>query len=332
MRHFVLLPLLALAGALSALAGVDNGLLAMLPAGSKVVVGVDVTHARDSQFGQFMLTKIQADDPQLQQMIQETGFDPRRDLESILVGISGVGKAGAASSFVVLARGTFDIAHIREASMAKGATAQTYQGVELLVRSQDPKNQTGFAFPSAGTAVMGSLEIVKQVIARRGSPVSLDPQLKSQINGVGSANDVWYVSLVGGDVFADHAAKGPADGMHDGNGVQDMLAQGQVLQGIVQSSGGLKFGSMIEATLDAVTRSEKDAQSLTDVIRFFASMVQTQRQNDPRAKILADALDAMTLQNTGTAVHVAVSFPEETMQQLAEMGRSGHRPHQGGFR
>ena len=52
----------------------------------------------------------------------------------------------------------------------------------------------------------------------------------------------------------------------------------------------------------------------------MASMVQMQRQNDPGAAILANALDGMTLQNAGASVHFAVSMPEKSLEQLAEVG------------
>jgi hypothetical protein len=136
-------------------------------------------------------------------------------------------------------------------------------------------------------------------------PATINASLQSKIDSIASGNDAWYVSLVGGSILADHIGK-------------DGAPQAKALQGVVQSSGGVKLGSTIETTLDAVTRSAQDATSLSDVIRFMASMVQMQRQNDPRAGILATALDGMTLESTGAAVHFAVSIPEKSLEQLAE--------------
>src|SRR6202043_2116696 len=97
-------------------------------------------------------------------------------------------------------------------------------------------------------------------------------------------------------------------------------SQAKALQGVLQSSGGVKLGPTIETTFDAVTRSPQDASSLSDVIRFMASMVQMQRQNDPRANILASALDGMTLQNSGASVHLSISMPEKSLEELADAG------------
>jgi len=311
MRHFaVVASALLFAGAVSALASVDSGLLAMVPAGSKIIGGVDVTKSRNSEFGQYVLAKAQADDLHFQEMINETGFDPRRDLQSILFATSGPGHA----SFAILARGTFDQNRIKTLAATKGgASIVTYSGVDMLV---DKKNgaemQSAVGFLDTGVATIADLNTLKQMIDNRGVPTLLDADLKSKITSIGNANDVWFVSMVGGtDFLAEHWGTGDT--------------QAKALQGVTQSSVGVKLGSTIDTTIDAETRSAQDAQSLSDVIRFMASMVQMQRQNDPRAGVLANALDGMTLQNTGTSVHFAVSVPEKTLEQLAEVGGKGNR-------
>lgn len=305
MRHFIVFPILFVAGAFSALASVDSGLLSLVPAGAKIVGSVDVTKARNSDFGQYLLNKVQNEDTHFQQMIDQTGFDPRRDLQSILFVTGGPGTAGSPSSFAILARGNFDVDRITALATGKGATTQTYSGVTMIVHSAGKGQQTAVAFPEVGVAVMADVTSLKQVIDGLTTPTVLDAGLTSKINSIGSVNDAWFVSLVGGGFLADHA--GP-------NGAP----QAKALQGVVQSSGGVKLGATIDTTFDAVARSAQDATSLSDVIRFMASMVQMQRQNDPRAGIIASALDGMTLQSSGSNVHFAVSMPEKSLEQLAE--------------
>jgi hypothetical protein len=313
MRHFLFLSALFCAGAVSALASVDTGLLALVPPGAKIIGAVDITQARNSEFGQYLLMKAQTEDDHFQEMIDETGFDPRRDLQSVLFATSGPsGTAAQPSSFAILARGNFDQNRIKAAAMAKGGvTIVNYGGVDMIVHSKESGQQTAIGFLDVGVAVMADANTLKQMIDSRAAPTTLDSDLKSKINSVGGANDAWFVSLVsGGSFLADHA--GPQG-----------ASQAKALQGVLQSSGGVKLGSTVETTFDAVTRSPQDAQSLSDVIRFMASMVQMQRQKDPRAGILASSLDGMTLQNSGTSVHVALSMPEKTLEQLADAGPLG---------
>ena len=73
--------------------------------------------------------------------------------------------------------------------------------------------------------------------------------------------------------------------------------------------------------MDVISRSSKDAVSLADVIRMGASMIQTQRDaKDPRAGIVANALDTMTLTTTGSTTHVAISLPEKSLEKLMASG------------
>ena len=315
MRHFaVVASALLFTGAVSALASVDSGLLAMVPAGSRIVGGVDVTKSRNSEFGQYVLAKTQAEDAHFQEMITETGFDPRRDLQNILFATSGPSGKTGQHSFAILARGTFDQRRIKSLATTKGgATLVTYGGVDMLVdKKSGSELQSAVGFLDTGVAAMADLATLKQMIDNRGVPTLLDADLKSKITSIGNANDVWFVSMVGGaDFLAQHMGGG-------GEG-----AQAKTLQGVTQSSVGVRLGSTIDTTIDAETRSAQDAQSLSDVIRFMASMVQMQRQNDPRAGVLANALDGMTLQNTGTSVHFAGSVPEKTLEQLADSGGKG---------
>jgi hypothetical protein len=240
-------------------------------------------------------------------MINQTGFDPRRDLQNILFETSGPSTTGQPSSFAILARGNFDQARIKTLATVKGAAVVTYGGVDIITHAKEPGQQTAIAFPEVGVAVMADINTLKQIIDNRAAPAILDADLKSKINAIGNSNDAWFVSLVGGGFLADHAG-------------QQGASQAKVLQGVLQSSGGVKLGAVIDTTFDAVTQSAQDATSLSDVIRFLAGMVQMQRQNDPRTGILASALDGMTLQNSGAAVHFAVSMPEKSLEQLAEAG------------
>jgi hypothetical protein len=306
MRHSVLIPVFFFAGGLSAFASVDTALLSMVPAQAKIIGSLDVSQARNSDFGQYLLSKAQNEDEHFQEMVDQTGFDPRRDLQTIVFATSGPGATGKSSSFVILARGNFDPGRIKTLATSKGAAITNYRGFDIIVHTHDKgQQQTAICFPDAGVAVMADLATLKQVIDSRSMPTTIDRALQSKINAIGNNNDAWYVSLVGGSFLADHMEK-------------DAAPQAKALQGVLESSGGVKLGAMIETTFDAVTRSAQDATSLSDVIRFFASMIQMQRQNDPRAGILATALDGMTLEISGAGVHFTVSLPEKSLEQLAE--------------
>ncbi len=311
MRH-IIKSLLALAVSVPAFATVDSGLLALAPSGAKIISGVDVSRAKSSPFGQYMLNNISSENPDFQQMMQETGFDPRRDLQDFLFVGTGPGAARADSRFAVLVRGNFDQVRIKNALMAKGATVQAYQGVPVLLDashySGSNHGQTAFAFPDVDIAAMGDLATVQQIIANRANPSALDPALQQLVSSAGADHDAWFASSVAGSFLADHLSR------EAGQRVRP-----EALQSVSQSSGGISFGDVVQLSFDAVTRSAKDATSLADVVRFFTSMVQMQRQNDPRASIVASSFDNMTLRTDANNVHISMSIPEGSLEQLSDL-------------
>ncbi len=324
MRRLALLPLLISAAGFSAFGSVDPGLMALLPPDMKLVAGVDLEHARSSEFGQYMAGKISTPDPEFQQFVRESGFDPRHDLDQILFAATGSKSNGADSHFAILARGTFDPARIESAPRTEGLTSQTFLGTRLFVESSKEKGSpTAFAFLGDGIAVMGDVETVKTIISSHGTPSVLDPAMQAQISKVGEQNDAWFVSLVPGWHWAHHFAREQTSA----SAPSQTSPQTQALESILEASGGLRFGPTVDVAFDAVTRSPQDATSIADVIRFFTSMVQLSRQKDPRAAIAASAFDNMTLSTSGDRMHFSISLPENVLEELVENAPSGMTAH-----
>ena len=288
-------------------AAVDSSLLALAPANSRIVAAVNVDGSRNSAFGQFLLRQFNVHDDGFQQLMEQTGFDPRRDLQSVLLIAAPSQNSRAQGRFAVLARGSFDQNRIKEAARKKGSAVQRFQGVDLIVGNEG-NDQTVFAFPEAGLGIMGDLLSVKQVIQNQSHPPTLDPALQDQISKV-KANDAWFASISLPPSFA-------ADVDPD---LKKSMDHAQVLRSIVRSSGGINFGSTSEVVLNAETRSAQDATALADVIRFLSSMLQTQRGNDGKVALLAPALDSMKLEAAGSSVHMTLHLPESILEQLATM-------------
>jgi hypothetical protein len=303
-------PLALIASAITANASVDNGLLSLAPATAQLFVGVDVQKTKSSDFGQFLLSKSQTDDLHFQQFMDKTGFDPRRDLQSmLLVGTGNPDAAKGQSAFAVLARGVFDQSKIT--TISKDGVSQTFNGVSMTVYPN--KGQSlALAFPETGVAVMADLATMKQIIQNLATPTSFDPALLARINAVGAANDAWFVSTTG-----------PSGWPHNPSQSATGRDPAQALQSIRSASGGMHSGATVDLSFDATARSPQDATSLADVFRFMASTVQMQRQsqNNPGIGVLAASMDNMTLTTAGNTVHIAFSVPEKSLEQLAAAAR-----------
>jgi len=322
MRFLASLLIAGLASAASAFSAVDAGLLALVPPDAQLVSGVHVSQSRLSPFGQFVTSLLQTNPGEMQELVDQTGFDPRKDVSEILMAFNGKPKQG---SGLLLARGNFDPGKIKEAATAKGATIESYLGTDLIVGGGlAPHKQFGavVAFLTASLAVAGDRESVKYTIAHANmaQPQGLNPAMLAKINSISPSADAWFVSLVPGTTVLPEALNPPAASSSGGN------AQAAALQSIVQSSGSVRFGDQITLSFQAETRSDKDATSLADVVRFFSSLVQMRRDNDPHLSTLASALDNMQLSTSGNTMSLALSIPEKDFEQFARQMHAGHKP------
>ncbi len=303
MRCFSFLVLALLTASSTVFAEIDHGLLNLVPQGTQALAGFQINQGKASALGQYLLQRASSRDPQFQKFIDATGFDPRRDLQEVLVATPGPATAGK-RNVVVLARGTFDIAHMKQGLLAHGGHLENYQGVDLLIGSGT--DTSGVAFLDSTLAVAGDRDLVKSVIANRNAPTTLDPQLTEKANNVSQDNQAWFASLGPGTALPHRQRPG-----------QNEKINTAAIQSILQSSGGIRLGgNSVDVAFDAVTRSEKDAQALCDVVRFFASMLQMQRTNEGPVALLAPSLDQMQLTSTGDRMHLSLSVPEKVVEQI----------------
>jgi hypothetical protein len=95
--------------------------------------------------------------------------------------------------------------------------------------------------------------------------------------------------------------------------------QGNVIQAIEHMSGGFRFGANVELAGEAVTRSDKDATALADVVRFLASMAASNR--DPQAP-LAQMVDSLQLTAEGRSVRFSLTAPQQEIEKLMKPHRN----------
>src|SRR5215472_4960446 len=117
------------AGFSGVLSAADLQLLDLVMPGAKVIAGVNVQQAKGTQFGQYVLNQLGTNDADLQKLIALTGFDPRRDVDEVLVASDG---AAHSHTGLAVARGTFDAGRITAAATANAASTEIYNGVTII--------------------------------------------------------------------------------------------------------------------------------------------------------------------------------------------------------
>ncbi|MCU1275133.1 MAG: hypothetical protein JWO48_2564 [Bryobacterales bacterium] len=281
----------------------DQQLMNLLMPDAKVLAGVNVDQAKNSPFGQFMLSRLQAGEDGLGKLTGATGFDPRRDLREILMGT--VGQPGQKG--LVLARGTFDTTRIFDAARSAGQTVENYKGVDILTGKEDSSTHA-LAFLDGSIAIAGDLDNVHGAIDRRSGNNSLDPALAAKVGLLSTSLDAWSVSTVPMAALANE--KLPDTKL---NG----LLNSDVLKTVTQTSGGIKFGAMIQFSAEAVARSDKDATALADVVRFLGNMLQA---NAPTASAAAvtSLIQSLDVKTDGNTVKLALAIPEDQLEKLMQ--------------
>jgi hypothetical protein len=301
-RRFALLLALPL-GAFAA----DPALLKLVMPDSQVVAGLQVDQAKGSLFGQYVLSHLSVNDTQLGQFTSQTGFDPRSDVSEIVIASNWKSNTPD-NRWLVAAHGNFNVARITGAAQANGGVPTTYQGVNLVTHAA-PSNsqvQTAMAFFDSSTAVAGDLTSVKAAIDRKQSNAPADSTVFTKAQDVSSKNDFWFVTLVPLSNFSGAIPNPNLSG----------AMQGNLFAAINQASGGIRFGDTVTISTEAITRSDKDAQALVDVVKFFAGLVQLNRQNDPAAGQVSTLLDTLQATAAGNVTTISLAIPEQQLEQL----------------
>src|SRR6185312_12930241 len=173
----------------AAFAGVDQGLLNLVPPASKVLSGVQVDKSKDSPFGQYLLNRMHDGDSGLENFVQSTGFDPRRDVQELLFATTG---DPTQMRTAVLARGYFDAAKIKAMALSHGGQIESIQGIDVLRGGE--KSHGAIAVLEPTIAVAGDRALVESIVRNRKQPSLLEsPELAEKAQTVSSAGQAWFV-------------------------------------------------------------------------------------------------------------------------------------------
>ncbi|HUS06154.1 MAG TPA: hypothetical protein VMZ52_07660 [Bryobacteraceae bacterium] len=302
MKHSIALLILAAGPMLAA----DAALMNLVPPDATVVAGIRIDNTANSKLGQHLLSQMKDEDAGFRGFIQATGFDPRRDLRELIIASTAAAQLAAQSGAqkgrgLVLARGVFDVPRIFALAKTAGAPLLKYQGLDVLANS----GAGWVVFPDNSTAIAGDPQMVKSALDRRQGGAPLDAGMAAKVNEFSGRYDIWMVSSAPVSQFAGRMPDRQLSG----------AMKGDMLRGIEQTSGGIRFGTIIQVGGEAVTRSEKDAAALLDVVKFLTGMLQLNREKPDAAKF-ATLLDTLELKSEANVMKFNLSVPEADVEKL----------------
>lgn len=291
---------LTLTLAAGSLFATDPTLLKLVPSDPTMVAALDCERAKGSTLGQKILAEMKDEDSGFRKFVEATGFDPRRDLREVLV-VTTTGDPKTQKPLVAVT-GTFDPVKIATFLRGEGGVQSFYSGVELW---KNPKKDDGaIALVNGTLTLFGKEDVVKAAIDRRnagGGAIAAD--LQQRINAW-SGNDAWFVST------ASFTQMGV-----NSDGKNKVMPGNIPVEAIQAASAGVRFGSDLQISGEALTRSDKDAQALVDVFRFVASMVRL-NSDKPNADQLVKIFDTMQLSTSGATMKFSITVPEEQFDNI----------------
>jgi hypothetical protein len=155
----------------------------------------------------------------------------------------------------------------------------------------------------------GPREVVRAALKRRaGTGSALTAATFSKVQTLSRSNDIWAVTSIPVAELSNAMPGG-------GQGPSGMMG-GDAFKGIEEAAMGLRFGAeFMELTAETVSKTEKDATGIADVVRFLSTMVQMNREK-PEVKALATALDGMKLTTEAKTTKLFISLPMAEMEQM----------------
>lgn len=149
---------------------------------------------------------------------------------------------------------------------------------------------------------------VKAAIDRQKSSAAASGDLVSKVGAVSANNDFWFITLVPLSEFSGTVPDPNLSGAMRNN----------MMTAIKQASGGIRFGNPVQLSAEAITRSEKDAQSLVDVVKFVVGMLQMNRQQNATAGQVATLLDKLDCKTAGNVMTLSLAIPEQQLEQMID--------------
>jgi len=277
----------------------DPSLVALVPADPGLVAGVNVDKAKTSAFGQRVLAQMNANDAGLLELIQQTGFDPRKDVHEILLVTDGK----QTDRNLVLVRGTFDISKIAAAVRQKGAVEAQYKGVVLFTPEKGKQDGT-VALVDSSLVMAGNDVMVKAAIDRRVQSGPAISQALQQRIAKWSLSDAWFLSTKPLSALGVNS-----------NGKNQVVPAGLAVESIVAASAGVNLSKDVAISGEAQARSAQDAQALADLVRMVVTMARLQVGGKPEAQNALKVLDTLQVSVAGVNTTLSLTIPEELLNQ-----------------
>ena len=179
--------------------------LALLPGSAEMVVSLDTFALRKSDLVTEMekrFDSVPEAAENYQRFMRETGLDPRRDTDQILIAMRHA-EGGEGAGFLIIAQGRFGSSRLVDLAAEKqGGVAQVIDGTRIWNSQTGPAGEGGagktvsLAQPDDGTILFGEkAEVLRvlEVLAGRSAPEPKEAKLRELLAGVDRRAPAWAI-------------------------------------------------------------------------------------------------------------------------------------------
>lgn len=270
-------------------AQLDAMLAKFVPADTVSLMGARMDQIRQTP----LYAKLMAQQklPQLDKFATETGFDPRTDVQEMLVASPGRPDAG-----VVVAHGRFHPVHLEKVKTEK------FEGYNIY-----SNGASGFALIDATTAVAGPVERVKLAISQyKGGGKTAPKELLDRARGIGDEYQLWAVSYGGWNFLSAQAPQ-------TGNGVNF----GKIFQNLDRTVFQADLRNGLKAVAMGDCKTSEDAKSLSDGARGLVGFGRLSvPDNQPE---LLKLWDGVQVTQNDRQIMIRADIPQNLVDQLVAM-------------
>jgi len=265
----------------------DPGLAALMPPDASMLAGFQMDAIRATPLYRKFVLERQL--PALDEFALQSGFDPRRDVNHLLLAEDGDG-------FLLAARGAF-----KESTFTR-FEKQNYQGHTLYVSGRQ-----GAALIDDSIAVAGFLPAVKSALGRYPSGGRTGPAaLLARARDVPHENQVWFVSQGSGSAL---------DKILPETGSAANAAR--ILEGLDDAAFVADLRDGVHASLSGTCPTEADAKSLGDSARGLIGLAKL--AIPPQRPDLLHVWDGISVSQQQRSVTIEVNIPENLLEKLVAM-------------
>ena len=282
-------------------ARVDALLAKFIPADTVSLMGARLDKLRQTPLYVTMMAQQKL--PQLDQFARETGFDPRTDVQELLVASPAEPDAS-----VVMAHGSFHPIHLEKIQVEKFEGYNIYAGPEHPVRPGAVGNgKSGFVLIDASTAVAGPVDRVKRAISQyKGGGKTVPKDLLDRARGIGDEYQIWAVSQGGWNFLSTQLPQ-------TGSGVNF----GKIFQNLDRTVFEADLRNGLKAAAMGNCKTSEDAKNLSDGARGLVGFGRLSvPDNQPE---LLKLWDAIQVAQNDRQIVIRADIPQNLIDQLMAM-------------